>query len=302
MIKAVTGESPELRATLLLRLARAAHSRRGVTAGLLVATAGVIAAIATSSEPPHTVPGPAPSSTAVPRTGLAEPVPAAAPAPPGLPVIDYRSAPRGLPADPAPRSTATVADGLHPTLPLIVYDAPGGKPLAFLPPSISGESVTVPIVSKRPGWVAVLLPSVNRRTGWLTTRGWSARSLRDHLVVRRRTHELIWLRDGIRRASWTVAVGAPATPTPLGRTFVLGRTATSGSAYAGLDALALGSVPESRRTLPWGLRGGHTGIHSWYRSNAFGRSISNGCIRVPPAGLRVLLRNIAAGTTVTVID
>ena len=212
MIKAI-----ELRATLLLRLARAAHSRRVLTAGLLVATAGVIAVIATSSEPPLTVPGPAPSNAAAPDTGLAEPVPAAAPAPPGLPVIDYRSAPHGFPPDPAPRSTVIVTDGLHPTRPLTVYNTPGGKPLALLPPSISGKSVTVPIVNKRPGWVAVLLPSVNRRTGWLTTRGWSARSLRDHLVIRRRTHELIWLRDGIRRASWTVATGAPATPTPLGR-------------------------------------------------------------------------------------
>jgi hypothetical protein len=285
-------------------LARAARSRRGITAGLLVATVGVAAMVAgRSSDTPHTALGLAPSSTAAPSpAGAAEPVPAAAPAPPGLPVIDYRSAPRGFPADPAPRSTAAVTEGLHPTRPLIVYDAPGGEPRALLPPSISNRPLTVPIVRKRTGWVAVLLPSVNRRTGWLTTRGWSARHLRDHLVIRRRTHELIWLRDGIRRASWTVTTGAPATPTPLGRTFVLGRTATSGSVYAGLDALALGSVPDDRRSLPAGLRGAHTGIHSWRHNSAFGRSISNGCIRVPPAGLRVLLHNIAAGSTVTVLD
>jgi len=278
--------------------------RGGITAGLLIATAGLLVSVlggatARSGRPSDVLrtvaPEPAPAIAA-------EPVPAAAPAPPGLPVIDYRSAPHGFPPDPAPRSTAAVTKGLHPTRPLIVYDAPGGKPLAFLPPSIGGEPVTVPIVRERTGWVAVLLPSVNRRTGWLTTHGWSPRILRDHLLVRRHIHELIWLRDGIRRGSWKVATGAPTTPTPLGRTFVLARTATRGSVYAGLDALALGSVPEDRRSLPWGLRGGHTGIHGWHRSSAFGRSISNGCIRVPPAGLRVLLRNIAVGTTVTVLD
>jgi hypothetical protein len=51
--------------------------------------------------------------------------------------------------------------------------APGGRPRAWLPRSISGLPITVPIVERRPGWVAVLLPSINRRVGWLTTAGWT---------------------------------------------------------------------------------------------------------------------------------
>jgi hypothetical protein len=244
----------------------------------------------------------APGSSPAPAPVHPPPVPAAAPAPAGLPVIDYWGAPRAFPADPTPESTAAVTDGLHPTGRRVVYDAPGGTPRAYLPPSISGLPVTVPIVARRAGWVAVLLPSVNRRIGWLTTKGWAPRPLRDQLVLRRRTHELTWLRAGARRATWTVATGAPATPTPLGRTFVLGRTPTSGAVYAGLDALALGSVPDERGSLPHALRAGHTGIHSWYRGGAFGHSVSNGCLRVPRDAQRKLLTTIAAGTALTVID
>ncbi|WP_412741378.1 L,D-transpeptidase [Krasilnikovia sp. MM14-A1004] len=228
--------------------------------------------------------------------------PRARAAPAGLRVIDYWSVPKGFPADPTPASTAALTEGLHPTGPLAVYDAPGGKPRAFLPPTISGVPVTVPILMRRTGWVAVLLPSINRTIGWLPAGHWTLRPLRDHLILRRGTHELTWLRDGARVARWTVATGSPATPTPLGRTFVLGRSRPAGAVYGGLDVLVLGSVPDDRHTVAASLKGAHTGIHSWYRSDAFGHSISNGCIRVPKPGQRSLLRHLVPGTPVTVID
>jgi len=234
----------------------------------------------------------------VPARPVSLKIPSAAPAPAGLPVIDYLKGPRGLPAD----SGRLSATGLHPNGSVVVYDAPGGRPRAVLPPVIGGLEVVLPVVSRRSGWVAVLMPTVNRRMGWLPPHGWSARPLRDHLVVRRGAHELTWFRDGVRQASWTVATGAAATPTPLGRTFVLGTTGTRGAAYAGLGALVLGSVPEDRDAVAWSLRGAHTGVHGWRNGAAFGRSVSNGCIRMPAAGQRKLLSHIAPGTPVTVVD
>ena len=225
------------------------------------------------------------------------------PAPRNLPVIDYVHVPAGFPADEQPSSVAPLTEGLHPTGDMAVYDAPGGTPRAFLPSQISGVEVTVPIVDRRSDWVAVLLPSVDRRVGWLPGQaGWTVRQLRDQLVLQRGAHVLTWLRAGVLKGTWTVATGAEQTPTPLGRTFVLGRTTTDGPVYAGLDALVLGSVPERREALAPGLRNGHTAIHSWYRASAFGHSVSNGCIRVPQDGQRTLLHEIAAGTLVTVID
>jgi len=287
-----------------IRLARSpsAHLLVFVVA-VIVAVSGVVALALRTGGPVDAgssfMPAPAPSSEAPRAPASALP---AAPAPAGLPVFSYWRAPRGFPADPDQQSTAAVTEGLRLTAGRVVYDAPGGTPRAVLPASISSLPVTVPIVERRTGWIAVLLPSVNRKVGWLTAQGSVPVPLRDQLVLRRRTHELTWLRDGVRRAGWTVTTGAPATATPLGRTFVLGRVTPNGRVYAGLDALALGSVPDEPEALPPSLRSGHTALHSWYRASAFGRSISNGCIRVPRKGQQTLLKNIAVGTVVTVID
>jgi len=274
-----------------------------VLAGLLLLALGASAGVARVMWPaPATVvwvqPQPvAPTPSAQPAKLVALPAPA------DLPVIDYVDVPGGFPADAESSSTAALTEGLRPTAKVAVYDAPGGKPRAFLPSRISGVEVTVPIVDRRSGWVAVLLPSVDRRVGWLPERaGWTTARLSDQLVLRRGAHALTWLRDGVLKESWTVATGTAQTPTPLGRTFVLGRTRTDGAVYAGLDALVLGSVPEQRAALAPGLRNGHTAIHSWYRSSAFGHSVSNGCIRVPQAGQRALLSEIAPGTPVTVLE
>jgi hypothetical protein len=269
---------------------------------LLAGVAGVIG-LAVRPEAPVALdvaaPRPAASSAAPTVSATALPAP---PAPADLPVFSYWRAPRGFPADPTPLSTTAVTEGLRLTAGRVVHDTPGGTPRAVLPQSISGLPITVPIVERRTGWVAVLLPTINQRIGWLTADDSELVRLPDQLVLRRRTHELTWLRDGVRQNSWTVATGAPATATPLGRTFVLGRVNPAGSVYAGLDALALGSVPDDRNSLPPSLRAGHTAIHAWYRTSAFGRSISNGCIRMPKKGQRTLLKTIAVGTVVTVID
>ena len=259
----------------------------------------VIAGLNKATAAPPAKPLPA----AVAKIGVKPVVKAAiaGPAPKDLTVITYRHVPGGFPADPGQAEVAPITEGLHATRKLPLYDAPGGKPRAFLPPDILGAEVTVPIVERQPGWVAVLLPSVNRRIGWLPATGWQPRSLRDQLVVRLERHELTWLHDGVRQESWTVATGSDRTPTPRGRTFVLGRTETEGSVYGGLDALVLGAVPDDRDAVAPGLRDAHTGIHSWHSASAFGRSVSNGCVRVPRDGQRTLLAQIGPGTPVVVL-
>lgn len=234
--------------------------------------------------------------------------PPAAPAPPpqaapvGLPVIGYSAAPAGFPPDPEPLSTVPLTEAAQPIEKIVAYDAPGGKPRAYLAPTISGVPLIMPIVARQAGWVAVLLPSANRAIAWITTQGWATVALRDQLVVRRGTHQLVWYRDGAPYQTWTVALGSRRTPTPLGRTFVLGRSRAAGEGYAGVDVLALGNLPDDPSKVATGLKGAHIGIHAWYRSDVFGKSISNGCIRLPKAAQEMLLSQIGAGSEVVVTD
>lgn len=253
-----------------------------------VADASSTSAIASPSPSPS--PSPTPSAIPVP------------PAPAKLPVLDYfKRPPKGFPADAEPESTVPITQALRPTRKLALYDEPGGKALAYAAPTISGVPLIMPIVSEEQGWRSVLLPSVNRTVGWAPPIGWQAVELHDQLVVHRRTHQLVWWRDGQVLGKWTVALGASRTPTPRGRTFVLARTTANGSVYAGVDVLALGSVPERPNAVAAGLSNAHTGIHAWHDPSVFGKNISNGCVRVPKAAQLKLVR-VAPGTGVLVTD
>ncbi|MFB9234668.1 L,D-transpeptidase [Plantactinospora siamensis] len=243
--------------------------------------------------------GSAAPSMPVPTTEAS--IPAAA-APAFLPVIDYGPAPKGFPADPDPQSTTRLGEGLHPTARVAAYDAPGGKPRAFLAPTISGVQLTMPIVQRRAGWAAVLLPSVNRTIAWVPPGGWDTVTLRDLVVVERRSHKLTWLRDDQAVNTWRVTLGEAATPTPLGRTFVLGRSRLAGKVYADTDVFALGAIPDFPGKVPAGLRGAHTGIHTWYTDATLGQNVSNGCIRLTRSGQRQLLAELISGTEVVVVD
>ncbi|MEV0902085.1 L,D-transpeptidase [Actinoplanes sp. NPDC049802] len=271
-----------------------------LTAAALIVALVVAVGLARGDEPDG-APAAAPSvSVPVTPGSPAATVAAAATPPDGLPVIAYAKGPRGLPADPDPGSVSALTEALRPAQRMALYDAPGGRPRAWLPPRISGLPVVAPIVARQNGWAAVLVPAANRTVGWVPEAGWRAEPLRDQLLVDLADRRLIWLREGAVKARWTVAIGADATPTPHGRTFVMGRTGTSGGVFAGLDALVLGSVPEEPEKLAAGLRGAHTGIHAWTNRSAFGKEVSNGCVRTPAAAQRELLDQVDPGTPVIV--
>ena len=201
----------------------------------------------------------------------------------------YTSIP-AAPRDPAPFA---VTGGLvvRPLTPLVVYAGPGKPPVAVLPVTELGGPTWVPVVQSSPGWERVLLPSrPNRATGWIHT----AATDRSQLDTRRSTY-LVRIRVGARKLSvyhggrpmgtWTVAVGAPRTPTPTGRTFLLALLAPPHPTYSPL-ILPLGFHSDTLTTFGGGP--GTVGVHGWPNPSVFGRAVSRGCVRVPAAALRVL--------------
>ncbi|MEU6074721.1 L,D-transpeptidase family protein [Micromonospora sp. NPDC047074] len=266
------------------------------------ATGWALTPDAAPTAPP--VAGPPTSAPAAPTSAAqaAERVPVAAPAPDDLPVIDYDRAPSGFPADPDTMDTTPLTEGLHPTRRIAAYTAPGGRPLAFLAPTINGVELTMPIAERRAGWTAVLLPSANRRLAWLPPGGYTTVALTDQIVVERKPHRLTWYRAGQPLRSWEVSLGQRGQETPLGRTFILGRTPPPQSVYGGVDIFALGSVPDDPAAVPPSLRGAHIGIHSWYHDGELGRKTTNGCIRLTRSGQRMLLAEVRPGTEVVVVD
>jgi hypothetical protein len=257
------------------------------------------------SQPPAMLP-PSPSlsldSPVTTAPSTSEPsIPAAVP-PDDLPVVDYDPAPGGFPTDPDPMSTVRLGEGLHPTARIATYDAPGGRPRAFLKPNLAGVELTMPIVDRRSGWAAVLLPSANRTVAWVPPGDWTTVPLRDQIIVERKAHRVTWLRDDKPVQSWRASLGETATPTPLGRTFVLGRSALIGRVYADTDVWALGAVPDDPDAVPSGLRGAHIGLHTWYNDDDLGKNTTDGCIRITKSGQRRLLAEVRPGTELVVVD
>ena len=201
----------------------------------------------------------------------------------------YTSIP-SAPGDPAPFA---VTSGLvvRPLTPQVLYAGPGKPPVCVLPTTELGGPTTQPVVQTSPGWERVLLPSrPNRATGWIYT-GASGGAKLDT----RRSAYLVQIKVGARKLSasydgrslgtWTVAVGAPATPTPTGRTFLLALLAPPHPTYSPL-ILPLGFHSNTLTTFGGGP--GTVGLHSWPDSSVFGRAVSHGCVRVPATALHVL--------------
>ncbi|MET7748721.1 L,D-transpeptidase [Micromonospora sp. NPDC005367] len=260
-------------------------------------------ALTPGTEPVAKQATPAPTSTPseVDQSAEASVLPAA-PAPKGLPVVTYDAAPAGFPDDPDTMDTTPLTEGLRPARKIAAYDAPGGRPIAFLAPTISSVDVTMPIADRQSGWTAVLLPSANRKLAWLPPGGYTTVPLRDQIVVERGVHRLTWYRAGKAVRTWEVSLGQRGQETPLGRTFILGRTPPPQDVYGGVDIYALGSIPDDPDAVPESLRNAHIGLHTWYHDGELGENTTNGCIRLTRSGQRELLAEVLPGSSVVVVE
>ncbi len=204
------------------------------------------------------------------------------------------------PADPA-RFAATSGLVVHPLAAQIVYAGPGKAPVAVLPATELGGPTWVPVIRTGPGWDQVLLPSrPDHITGWIYTGGANAKldTRRTSYLLRvdLAAHRLSVYSDGKLLGAWTVAIGAPGTPTPTGRTFLLALLAPASPTYSPL-IVPLGTHSNALST--YGGGPGTVGIHGWPDTSVFGQSVSNGCVRVPAAALH-LVSTIPLGSLVVI--
>lgn len=206
---------------------------------------------------------------------------------------------KAAPTDPA-RFATTNGLVVHPLTTQIVYAGPGKAPIAMLPATELGGPTWVPVVQTGPGWDQVLLPSrPDHSTGWIYTAGAARLDTRRTsylLRVNLAAHQLSVYDNGKLLGQWTVAIGAPATPTPTGRTFLLALLAPPDPTYSPL-IVPLGAHSNALST--YGGGPGTVGIHGWPDTSVFGHSVSNGCVRVPSSALQ-LVSTIPLGSLVVI--
>jgi lipoprotein-anchoring transpeptidase ErfK/SrfK len=264
------------------------HRRNRWIAGAaaLVITAGAATAIATSSLPHHTVAAP-PSVVDVPAitaTGL------------------------------APHEVPSIISGIAPGKAILtsmvnaldVFDAPNGAVAREMSryTYYSNPLTLMAINDADVGgatWYQVLLPAKpNGQTGWVRASDVSVTSTDTVIHVYLAEHELDLVVDGTVTMTEPVAVGAPATPTPIGTFYItdpIDLSADPSTVY-GSYALGLSGYSEAlnsfKGTVP------QIAIHGTDQPNLIGRSVSNGCIHLTNATVTDLATRVGLGTPVII--
>jgi hypothetical protein len=152
----------------------------------------------------------------------------------------------------------------------------------------------------RNDWYRVQLPVLpNGATGWV--RAWAVQTyrVRSRIEVDVSQHQLRLYRSGKLAFQTRVAVGSPATPTPLGRYFVNERYVLR-DAGGPFGPYALGISAHSDVLQHVWVQDGPIGIHGTNEPWSVGQSASHGCIRVMNAVMRRLFPLAPAGTPVIV--
>lgn len=266
------------------------------SAGAVLVAALAAGAIAFWPGGEQPAPAPAPRASASPSAPAPEPEPAHYPADAaaydltGLPATQVYSVIPALPLDPEPggpvlRLTAAAA---HPSVP--VFAVPGAAPVAQLPQQQAHDGTHLPVVEQQPSWVRVLLPArsglpsqgvAGQSTGWLRA---SDITLTDNpfvVSVSLSGGGITITHNGAPvHASTEFGYGVPATPTPLGRTFIMSTFVDPGAAYTRgnpVTALAMQSP-----TLD-GFSGASVAVTAFHYHDSRSGPVSNGCIRVDPA-------------------
>lgn len=150
-----------------------------------------------------------------------------------------------------------------------------------------------------PPWTLVRYPGMGRRTGWVRSEALGARRQTDRqIVINRARTRLTVLRAGRAIFSTRVGVGAPASPTPTGRTYLRERLLPSErNGIYGVLAFGLSAYSPLRTDWPGG---GQVGIHGTNRPALIPGRISNGCIRLRNKAIRRVDRLTGVGTPVLI--
>ena len=203
--------------------------------------------------------------------------------------------------DPKPQAR-TEGEVVHPVTMTTIHQEPNGKAIGKIGPKQIGDT-WLPVIDQKSGWVQVLLPSKpNSSTGWLRAkdvkRNFTPYTIAVHLGSMRM--ELLRSEKPGQEpkviGDWKIGIGKPSTPTPTGRTFLLGSMVDPNQKFSPV-ILPLGSHSDTLDTFGGGP--GTVAIHTWPTTDVIGTATSHGCIRVPKDALKEL-EEVPLGTLVLV--
>ena len=268
----------------------------GVRRAAAIVGLGLLAA-GCGSHARRAAPPPATTTTAAPATTTTAPVP-----PP-------RPRPRLRCAASRERSLTSARSAYAAFAPngAVAYRSPGGGAVRarFGRENVNGYPTYFAVVGSLAGagcrvrWYHVELPvKPNGSTGWVRASDVRLQPVRLRIEVDLSQRRLTFFRAGRRVLSATVAVGSPATPTPVGRFYVNQRLVPAdASGPYGPGAIGISAFSD---VLTGWAQGGPVAIHGTNEPWSIGRAVSNGCIRLPNSTLARLFAVVPPGTPVVI--
>jgi hypothetical protein len=194
--------------------------------------------------------------------------------------------------------TALAARPLHGAV--VLHARPGGRALVRVGSrGPLGGPLVLGVVAVRGRWVEVTAEALpNGRFGWVEFgRDVSVQSVRWTLRASLSQRRLSVLRDGRLMRTIPVAIGAPSSPTPVGRFAVAEKVmGPFGPAY-GCCILAL-TARQPR--LPAGWNRSITYYVAIHAGSGQGAAVSAGCLHATEADVRYLMRTVPLGTPVQI--
>jgi hypothetical protein len=187
-----------------------------------------------------------------------------------------------------------------------VYRKPGGRPFARFGslnpngvPTVFAGLEAVLGARCRAAWYRVFVPvKPNETTGYVRARSVNLRIVRSRIVIDLSARRLAVYNRGRLSFTTRTAIGAPATPTPLGRFYINQRfrEPESNGPY-GWAAIGISAFSEVLTGWP---QGGPVAIHGTNRPSLLGLRVSNGCVRVSNEAIQRIWRLAPTGTPVLI--
>ncbi len=179
--------------------------------------------------------------------------------------------------------------------------APDGRSLARLGTRTEfGSPEVLWVIRHTAGWLGVVSPLAgNGRLGWIPRSSTSLARVPWELKASLSARALVVMHDDRLVKRYTVAIGQPGAPTPIGRFAVTDRLVTNDpSGPYGCCILAL-SAHAPHAIQGWS-GGDRIAIHATPENTSIGEAVSHGCLRVLDAEARWLLGHIPLGTPVVI--
>lgn len=171
-----------------------------------------------------------------------------------------------------------------------IFADPTGEPIGYLPREAAYGGTTVPVIAHDTHWVKVMLagrqgvpPEGNaaQTVGWLRVADVELRPVAEYVEVHLAAHTIDIITDAdAERVADDFAWGKPATPTPVGRTFVMWTTVVPEFAYTQGHPLTYLGVQSPAMA---GFDGGEAAVTAFHYYKVRSGDVSFGCIYLDAA-------------------